>query len=94
MLSKLEVKFLKNLKLKSGISAFKLFFFFRHLIGKSRCENTHLCSSLQNTNPTSKNFCAAGSSERQVHKEKKKEHNNNFVGRTPKEKGERVTLCR
>ena len=24
---------------------------------------------------------------------KEKEHNNNFVGRTPKEKGERVTRC-
>ena len=66
---------------------------YRHefLIPRSVCENTHLCSSLHKLlTPRREYMC--GRIEREAGSQGKEKHNNNFVVRTPREDGERVTL--
>ena len=56
-------------------------------------ENTHLCSSLHKLlTPRRELMC--GRIEREAGSQgKEQKHNNNFVVKTPREDGERVTLC-
>ena len=55
---------------------------------------THLCSSLHKL-PTPRRELMCGRIEREAGSQgKEQKHNNNFVVKTPKEDGERVTLCR
>ena len=57
----------------------------------SWCENTHLCGSLHNLLHV-KDMC--GRIEQEAGSQgKEQKHNNNFVDKTPREDGKRVTLC-
>ena len=57
------------------------------------CVNTHLCSSLHKLlTPRRELMC--GRIEREAGSQgKEQKHNNNFVVKTPREDGKRVTLC-
>ena len=58
----------------------------------NQCENTHVCSSL-NKLLTPRRELMCGRIEREAGSLGKEQKHNNFVVRTPREGGERVTLC-
>ena len=56
------------------------------------CEHTHLCCPLHKLlTPRRELMC--GQIEREAGSQEKEQKHNNFVVRTPREDGERVTLC-
>ena len=59
---------------------------------RPECENTHLCSSLQKL-LTPRRELMYGRIEREAGSQGKKQKHNNFAVKTPREDGERVTLC-
>ena len=57
------------------------------------CENTHLCCSLHKLLSPRRELMRGRMEQEAGSQGKEQKHNNNFVVKTPREDGERVTLC-